>query len=782
MRGVEHNETCFRHALLNKEPRPVVAGETPMIRLALSPLFDNYVLTLLLVAALGGLLFLRPGREGLAKKRRRTLALLRAVVILLLLFVMLRPTLVYMETRKLPASLIILLDNSKSMTVNDELNGASRWDASCGHLERAADSLGAIQEDFEVKAYSFSDQPRSLEIVDGRIDFSSIRPNGRETAIGHAMDQVAENESGKRFLAVIILSDGAQRAIAPRDALPQDAAVRLRDAACPIYAISVGRSRRAGGTQDVAVRDLSAPSHVFANNEMIISGQVRVDGYVNRDIPVRLMYETSPGLMEEVDSQVVSVRESGDSVPFQFRYRPTEPGEHKLTVEVPPRSGELVETNNVMSSFVYILTGGLRVLYIEGTQRVESKFIRRALDASPDIDVDYLRFDPTDPTTKPSQLTELLRPGLYSVFILGDMDSSGFTDAEMTQLAESIQRGAGFLTLGGSQSYGPGGYGQTPLAGVYPIEMLPTERQRIGSGFREDLHIPGPITMRPTELGRRHFSLRLEGDLDESAAVWADLPPLDGANRFYRIKSRSASILAETERGDELLVSQLYGGGRVLAFAADGTWRWWLQGHEDINKRFWRQSILWLAKKDESLEGNIWVRPSQRTFAVGETVEFTVGAQSASGDPLTAVSGSATMILPDGTERSVPLTIRDGRLGGVFADTSAVGDYAVRVSIDSNGEPLGEARARFIVVSRDLELENAVADPALMDDIATTTGGRLLAPEELPSLLEQLAESAEDLEERTETKLSLWDRWWVLLLFVALLGVEWYLRKRWGMT
>jgi len=140
------------------------------------------------------------------------------------------------------------------------------------------------------------------------------------------------------------------------------------------------------------------------------------------------------------------------------------------------------------------------------------------------------------------------------------------------------------------------------------------------------------------------------------------------------------------------------------------------------------------------------------------------------------------MILPNGTEYTVPLAIRDGELGGVFADTNAVGDYVVRVSVDGNGEPLGDARARFIVASHDLELENAVADPALMDDIATTTGGRLLAPEELPSLLEQLAESVGDLEERTETKLSLWDRWWVLLLFVALLGVEWYLRKRWGMT
>ena len=53
----------------------------------------------------------------------------------------------------------------------------------------------------------------------------------------------------------------------------------------------------------------------------------------------------------------------------------------------------MVTTNNEMSTFVTVLKGGLNVLYMRGPVRVEQKFIRRSLDPSPDIKVDYVRVD-----------------------------------------------------------------------------------------------------------------------------------------------------------------------------------------------------------------------------------------------------------------------------------------------------------------------------------------------------------------------------------------------------
>ena len=86
----------------------------------------------------------------------------------------------------------------------------------------------------------------------------------------------------------------------------------------------------------------------------------------------------------------------------------------------------MVATNNELSTFVNVLSGGLNVLYIEGALRVETKFLRRALDSSPDIKVDYVRLDADDPQSRPADFADRFRPGKYNVYILGDVDSTAF--------------------------------------------------------------------------------------------------------------------------------------------------------------------------------------------------------------------------------------------------------------------------------------------------------------------------------------------------------------------
>ena len=99
-------------------------------------------------------------------------------------------------------------------------------------------------------------------------------------------------------------------------------------------------------------------------------------------------------------------------MPVKFSYTPDTPGEFKLTLEAVPQPGELVTTNNRLSSFVQVLKGGLHVLYIEGDLRVEQKFLRRSLDASRDIKVDSIRIDrAAHKETKPSDLAESAQAG-----------------------------------------------------------------------------------------------------------------------------------------------------------------------------------------------------------------------------------------------------------------------------------------------------------------------------------------------------------------------------------
>jgi hypothetical protein len=71
---------------------------------------------------------------------------------------------------------------------------------------------------------------------------------------------------------------------------------------------------------------------------------------------------------------------------------------------------------------------------------------------------------------------------------------------------------------------------------------------------------------------------------------------------------------------------------------------------------------------------------------------------------------------------------------------------------------------------------------AQLAEMTKPAGGAALAAEELPDLLKRLAEKPPELKEEVVAKVTYWDTWPFFLIFVGLLGSEWYLRKRWGLV
>lgn len=744
---------------------------------------ESYLVVALVAIALLGLLVIGPGASRVNVRRRRILAALRGAAILAVLFAMLRPAVVYTTKTPLAASIVVMADLSRSMTVPDEVNGQTRYETLQRTLDESRGVLKSLDKRFDVKAYGFDRGIRPLEVVDGKISLPASA-EGRETAIGQSLDTVLRQEAGERLLGVFLLSDGAQRALPPGDLLPQQAANQMRSRGDSLWTLRFGQSKGLGQARDLAVKELMANDQVFVNNELTVRGRVRVDGFANKPVAVRLLFEKAPNTLEPVAIEEITAKGDGEEVPFEFHYAPDQPGEHKLTVEVVEQPGEMVTTNNRVSTFVNVLKGGLRVLYLAGfpPNGYEQNFLRRALDASPDIHVDFFPINPRrKEETRPSDLGERLKPGQYEVYILGDLDSTAFENGELEDLAETVSRGAGLIMLGGFHSFGAGGYADTALAKILPVSTNRLERQAFDSPPRGDLHIDGAVKMVPTTINLGHFTMLLSRDPVENRELWSQLPPLIGANKFDGLKGL-ASVLAESEKKEPLLVSHPYDRGRVMAFAGDSTWQWQMEGFETAHKRFWRQVVLWLARKDQSLEGNVWVELPQRQFQRGRRVDFTVGVLAATGELVTDGVGEAVITKPDGSQEKIELIQTKGVLGGAFRETSQPGDYTLEATVSQGGAVLGSARARFLVIEQDLELDNASADAGVMDSLAAMTGGESLAPEELPGALKQLGLQGESLVETTEVKQNLWDTWLLFLVMVGFLGVEWYLRKRWGLV
>ncbi|MDC0936826.1 hypothetical protein OAS39_11110 [Pirellulales bacterium] len=730
-------------------------------------------------------------RRGWSRRRRITLTALRGMTLLLLIAMLLRPAIETVEVKRLPATLLILSDVSRSMQVEDAVNDVSRYQAMLDVLASAEGELATLADAWDLRAYAFGQELAALEIEGGSLALPD-EPDGAQTAIGSAIEDAISRESQQqRIAAVLLLSDGAQRAFAPRDAAPQDAVRTLVDYGVPLYTFAFGKPTL-GQQSDLRLSDLMTNDRVFADAPTTVEAVVTANGFANQSGAVQLLWENADGELEPVDARKIEFTRQRQQQRVKLTHSPKEPGEYKVTLRVESAVGESVLANNEQSTFVTVLAGGVNVLYLAGAPRIgggpgiEPRFVVSALAAHADMHVDYHLFNYRSPR---ANYRQQLKDKRYDAFLLGDVDVTALDNRSWRTMAEQVEQGAGLAMLGGFHSFGPGGFRGSPLADALPIEMGPAERQNFGERIRSDMHVPGPLSFAPVERnGAIHPLLRLREQPSDDLRAWKELPPLDGANALdpLRIKPNALTIAWSGDAFRRpLLVLGAWGAGRTAALAIDSTWHWQLEGQAETHRRFWRQLTLWLAQKDDTSGQRVWVQLDSRRFQQANRVEFRVGANNESGEPLPSAAFDVHVELPDGTVEAVRTVQRGNEQVGSFAETTLPGDYRIVVAARDGGETLESTSARFTVSDEDVELDQPAAELTLLANLAALTadaGGAGRAPEELRNVLEELQERTKEFEERiTETK-TLWDTWPMLLGFVSLMGTEWYLRKRWGLV
>src|SRR5690606_37320782 len=121
---------------------------------------------------------------------------------------------------------------------------------------------------------------------------------------------------------------------------------------------------------DLAIEDLLVSSTLFAGAPAEVRGQLRAEGYNNRNVKVQLLWENAEGEMEVVDTRQQLIVTDPSQTPLVLEHTPTEPGEYKVTLAVETPEGELITTNNDSSTFVTVREGGIKVLYLSGTSRI----------------------------------------------------------------------------------------------------------------------------------------------------------------------------------------------------------------------------------------------------------------------------------------------------------------------------------------------------------------------------------------------------------------------------
>jgi uncharacterized membrane protein len=745
---------------------------TPGISVSLNPIGPWPVLLGAAVAVTALTLWAYSRRLKGTLGRWRYFALtLRLFALLLCLLAALRPSVFLNEKKKQDASIVVLVDTSGSMLINDEVRGQSRWDVAVQAVKQAREFGKTLGPELDVRVYGFDSkltEPKVGELVE------DAKPRGRETAPGSAMLETRKRIEGtaRRMARLVMISDFA----ANNGSDPLDAARSLKGQGVPVVTVGLGTENAGAVHRDIKVRDITAGPTVFVKNRLTVQGHIVAKGFTNQTLKVELLVE---GQAEPVAKTEVKVPDGTDVIPITgLSYTPQTPGDKQITLRVAKQDGELVLTNNEISTFVTVLSGGLNVLFLQGSNFTwDYRFLMRSIMRSPDIQVEG-RLIRRAAQGDSGELDDAeFTPGRYNVFVLSDLPAEYLSVTQQKLMVAAVKKGAGFMMLGGRSSFGEGGWAGTVIEDILPAVIHP------GDG---EIDLPGGIKFVPNATGLDSFVLQVGATRAETARIWDSLPPIMGANRFGERKAL-AKILATTPGTDAepLMLSLETGNSRTIAYGGD-TWVWARFSEEgrQAHRKLWRQIIFWLSHKENDSENHVKLTLDRRRVAVGEKLDVAASARDSKGAPIANVRFETKIDREGPDPGSEPVELYDQgeeARGSVYATDKIgqPGSYTITTIARRDGNEIGRDKSRFLVYQDDRELENPSADLKLARDIADITGGEPVTPERLASYLKGIDRSVFT-EYMSPSEYKVWDNWPFLLIFTALLTIEWWLRKRHG--
>src|SRR5262249_20472354 len=226
-------------------------------------------------------------------------------------------------------TLLFLIDNSESMSLQDEFDNQSRWSYLRRLLQKSKDTLDELREKHRINIVTYRFAEELAE------DVCETKPDGKRTDFGQALRGILERHGHDRNLrGVVVLSDGADngtRYPALAEAAP------FRTLPCPVYAFGFGKPVTAEKQRDIAVTVINPlPAPVPVKGKLTVKGTIDAEGFENAPVNVRLFLND-----KEVLSQKTTLSKArGNEIALQTD-APAVPGEIKVTMKVDPLPGEI---------------------------------------------------------------------------------------------------------------------------------------------------------------------------------------------------------------------------------------------------------------------------------------------------------------------------------------------------------------------------------------------------------------------------------------------------------
>jgi hypothetical protein len=779
---------------------------------------------LLALGAVAGVwwLYRKEGRE-LRPGARMVLAALRLFVLASVAFMLLEMVVVLTRREYVPSHLLVLLDTSESMALQDPYTdeqagraiaerlelatdeGSPDLDALRGHtrLELARRALermrGELAEGRELADYAFATgvQPiENLEIA------AELKPTGPGTAVGDAVKNALAQHRGQPLAGVLLVTDGQSNAGDD----PVKVAEQAGKEGVPIVALAVGTAE---GPRNVALADLEASPVVFVRDPIEIGVLIDSRGLKGATATVVLEERREDGPWNEIGREVVVLGEDAAIHRVAFRFTPDSIGQIDFRAQVLDVGPELTTADNTATKSVRVIRQKIRVLLIAGGSSPEVQFLRNALLRDTALEFaswlqsageGYEHVGHRPIRRLPNNQEELDR---FDVLILFDPDMRKLGPAWPEMLTKFVgNAGGGLIFVAGEQYsqqlFSPAAAADDAAAAGLDnswLKILPVVRDPglYQSAAEVRLSSRDTYTFEVTPEGMEDPIFQFVPERGRNREVLANLPGMYWHFPVTRAKP-AATVLAR--HGDPrmtnsfgrhvLMATQLYGPGRSVFIGFDSTYRWRYLS-EDYFDGFWARLVDRVGRS-KLLGGRypFTLAADKTSYRMGERVTLTARFIS-SADLSASLSGLGGEIEVAGQAAQPiqlePVAHEPGTFQATFLATEP-GAAMVRIlpSVETELESGGPRAATlsFRVEPARQEVDNPTVNRAALEAIARASGGQAFALADVDKL--PAAFKVRQVERVLEFRDEVWDAPFVFGSVLLLLTVEWVLRKRYRMA
>ncbi|MFZ8928789.1 MAG: hypothetical protein ACO2YY_06305 [Pseudohongiellaceae bacterium] len=681
-----------------------------------------------------------------------TIGLLQTIMFAVVLLVLWQPALVSERLLRGENAVAIMLDTSGSMTFSD---GTESRMVQAQQL-LTPDSLEDIAEIYSILPYGFDGSATPMDT------FSALPEPGETTNLGQSILQTLRHASGSSLGAVILISDGADN----NNAIAQAELNEMTSFGVPIHTVGMGREDI---PEDLELTEVSLPEKALPGTTLSARVAIRHDQGGFARIKV---YDGNTFLTTE---EIVLGNNQDMTLAF-VDIEAQDPGQLDLRFVLDPINNETNLANNTRAHVVDVEENRYRILYIEGEPRWEYKFMQRALNDDPSIQLStllkvtpnkYYRQGIDDPDqlaegfpTDPAELYE------YDALIIGSFNAAELTQEQQQMIRDFVSdRGGSLLMLAGLNGLGLGGWGETVVN-----ETLPSRLNMEESAFARE---KAPVSL--TDNGRLAPMLQFSDSESENDRLWTDLPEVADHQQLGPLRPAATTLLEVNVEGRQqpLLVTQPYGRGQSFILATGGTWRWQMSLPVDDmrHETFWRQLTRALVANSP--------RPFELTSQV-ENEEIVVRAEIR--DPEAEENQGLEISVVVSSENNdivnlelQPVTGRPGVFEAGFRPNDT-GLYSIE-AISRVGETLLGSSTTAVRYDQGLEIFNVRQNRALLERVAEVTGGQYWTADEWDEIPEAISFSTAGIMEQQISYL--WDAPFFFLILILLKAAEWLLRRRW---